>query len=322
MRLFRSYLHLPETARGAVTVLGNFDGLHRGHLAVIGQGAEIARTAGAPLAVLTFEPHPRRVFRPEAPPFRLTPLRIKERLLEAAGIDLLVIIHFEASFLRRDAGNFVSEVLVGGLGVRHVVAGEAFRFGHNRAGDMAALARLGQEHGFGVTGAGLMRDAEGEVLSSSRVRRALEQGRPREAALVLGRAWEIEGRVEAGQRLGRTLGFPTANIQLHDYLRPACGVYAVRAAIDSGSSPVWREGVANLGRRPTVDGVGERLEVHVFDVDEDFYGRHLRVQLIEYLRPEQRFDGLEALKAAIRADAATARRLLAGQGGAGPGGAG
>ncbi len=311
MRLFRSYLHLPETARGAVTVLGNFDGLHRGHLAVIGEGASIARRLDAPLAVLTFEPHPRRVFRPDDPPFRLTPLRIKERQCEAAGIDLLIIAHFDQTFLHRDAGNFVSEVLVSGLNVRHVVAGQAFRFGHHRTGDVALLTRLGQNYGFGVTGVGLMRDQDGNILSSTRIRQALQNGQPREAALVLGRAWEIAGRVETGARLGRTLGFPTANLSLSDYLRPAYGVYAVRAGIDSGLTTLWRNGVANLGRRPTVDGQEERLEVHLFDVDEDLYGQHLRVQLIDYLRPEQRFDSLDALKAAIAADAQAARRLFA-----------
>jgi riboflavin kinase/FMN adenylyltransferase len=188
MRLFRSYLHLPETARGAVVVLGNFDGLHRGHLAVIGQGAAIARTLGAPLAVLTFEPHPRSVFRPEEPPFRLTPLRIKERQLEAVGIDLLVIVHFDQAFLHRDAGNFVSEVLVGGLGIRHAVAGTAFHFGHHRTGDMALLAQLGQDYGFGVTGVGLMHDEGGAPLSSTRVRQALQSGRPR-VGLRPARGW-------------------------------------------------------------------------------------------------------------------------------------
>ena len=310
MRLFRSYLHLPETARGAVVVLGNFDGLHRGHLAVIGQGAAIARTLGAPLAVLTFEPHPRSVFRPEEPPFRLTPLRIKERQLEAVGIDLLVIVHFDQAFLHRDAGNFVSEVLVGGLGIRHAVAGTAFHFGHHRTGDMALLAQLGQDYGFGVTGVGLMHDEGGAPLSSTRVRQALQSGRPREAELVLGRAWEVVGRVETGARLGRTLGFPTANLSLGEYLRPALGVYAVRAGIDAGLATRWHNGVANFGRRPTVGGLDERLEVHLFDLDEDLYGKHLRVQLIDYLRPERRFDGLDALKAAIAADAAAARRCL------------
>jgi riboflavin kinase/FMN adenylyltransferase len=294
-----------------VAVLGNFDGLHRGHQGVIARGAALARDLGAPLSVLTFEPHPRRVFRPDDPPFRLTPLRIKERQLDALGVDVLVIAHFDAAFLHRSAENFVSEVLVGGLAARHVVAGDAFRFGHGRQGDMALLARLGREHGFDVTGVGLMLDEDGVALSSTRVRKALEGGRPREAAAVLGRAWEIEGRVEVGDRLGHILGFATANLSLADYLRPALGVYAVRAGIDSGQATQWRDGVANLGRRPTLDGQDERLEVHLFDVDEDLYGRHLRVRLIDYLRPERRFATLEALKAQIAVDVGRARDLLA-----------
>ncbi len=311
MRLFRSYLQLPDSVRGSVAVLGNFDGLHRGHQGVLGTGAALARELGAPLAVLTFEPHPRSVFRPDDAPFRLTPLRIKERQLEALGLDVLVIAHFDASFFHRSAESFVSEVLAGGLSVRHVVAGESFRFGHGRAGDMALLGRLGREHGFGATGVGLMLDEAGRALSSTRVRQALIEGRPREAAAVLGRAWEIEGRVEVGARLGHTLGFPTANLHLGEYLRPALGAYAVRAGIDAGLATQWHDGVANLGRRPTVGGLDERLEVHLFDVSEDLYGRHLRVQLIEYLRPEQRFAGLDALKSQIILDAANARRILA-----------
>lgn len=310
MRLFRSYLHLPETARGSVTVLGNFDGVHRGHQAVIGLGAGIARDIGAPLSVLTFEPHPRSVFRPDDPPFRLTPFRIKERQLEALGVDNLVVCHFDDGFRHRDAENFVEEVLAGGLGTRHAVAGDAFRFGHGRKGDMALLARLGAHHGFGATGVGLQRDAGGRPLSSTRVRDALTGGRPREAADVLGRPWEIEGRVEPGARLGRTLGFPTANLYVGEYLRPALGVYAVRAGVDAGLATVWHDGVANLGRRPTVRGDDERLEVHLFDLDEDLYGKHLRVQLIEFLRPERRFDGLDALKAQIGLDAEAARQAL------------
>jgi len=310
MRLFRSYLHLPDQVRGGVAVLGNFDGLHRGHQAVIGRGAEIARGLGVPLLVLTFEPHPRSVFRPQDPPFRLTPLRIKERQLEALGIDALVVCHFDEPFVRRSAENFVTEVLAGGLAPRHVVAGSDFRFGHRRTGDMALLARLGAGHGIAVTGVDLACDEDGLPLSSTRVRDALLGGRPHEAARVLGRAWEIEGRVEVGERVGRTLGFPTANLLVGEYLRPALGVYAVRAGVDAGLTTVWHGGVANLGHRPTVEGVGERLEVHLFDVDEDLYGKHLRVQLIEFLRPERRFAGLDALKVQIALDAAAARTIL------------
>lgn len=310
MRIFRSYLQLPDGARGAVAVLGNFDGLHRGHQEVIGRGRAIAAEAGLPLAVLTFEPHPRSVFRPDGPPFRLTPFRIKERQLEAFGVDILVVAHFDEAFLLRDAENFVSEILVGGLAARHVVAGADFHFGHRRGGSMESLARAGRERGFAVTAVGLIPDHTGAVLSSTRIRTALVEGRPRDAAFVLGRAWEIEGRVEPGARLGRSLGFPTANLHLGEYLRPRLGAYAVRAGIDSGLTTVWHDGVANLGRRPTVDGEDERLEVHLFDCSQDLYGRHLRVQLIDFLRPEQRFDSLDALKAQIGRDVLAAKAAL------------
>ena len=314
MRIFRSYLQLPASARGAVVVLGNFDGLHRGHQRVLGQGRTIADGSGLPLAVLTFEPHPRSVFRPDGAPFRLTPFRIKERQLEALGVDILVVAHFDEAFLARDAGNFIAEVLVGGLGVSHVVAGADFHFGHRRGGSMEMLAREGAARGFAVTAVPLMPDQTGAVLSSSRIRAALVEGRPRDAAFVLGRAWEIEGRVDPGARLGRTLGFPTANLSLGEYLRPRLGVYAVRAGIDSGLSTVWHDGVANLGRRPTVGGDDERLEVHLFAEAGDLYGRHLRVQLIDFLRPEHRFENLNALKAQIALDVVAAKAALAGGG--------
>ncbi len=310
MRIFRSYLQLPDSARGAVAVLGNFDGIHRGHQEVIGRGRAIARDSGLPLAVLTFEPHPRSVFRPDGAPFRLTPFRIKERHLEALGVDVLVVAHFDEPFLHREAGNFVTEVLIGGLAARHVIAGADFHFGHRRSGSMDFLEREGLEHGFAVTAVGLVPDHTGAVLSSTRIRTALIEGRPRDAAFVLGRAWELEGRVEAGAQLGRTLGFPTANLHLGEYLRPRFGVYAVRAGIDTGLSTVWHDGVANFGHRPTVDGTDERLETHLFDCTADLYGRHLRVQLIEFLRPEQRFESLDALKAQIAKDVLAAKAAL------------
>ena len=291
-------------------VLGNFDGLHLGHQAVIEQGASIACGLGAPLAVLTFEPHPRTVFRPHDAAFRLTPFRTRERQFEAMGIDLLVIAHFDAAFLHRSAENFITEILVGSLAVRHVVTGDGFRFGHQRNGDLALLARFGETHGFGVTSTGLRRDDTGRTLSSTRLREALIAGQPREAARVLGRPWEIEGRVELGDQRGRTIGFPTANLLVGEYLRPALGAYAVRAGVDAGLNTVWHDGVANLGRRPTVAGTDDRLEVHLFDVNENLYGKHLRVQLIEFLRPERRFDGLDALKQQIVLDSEAARQAL------------
>ncbi|QQP90928.1 bifunctional riboflavin kinase/FAD synthetase [Skermanella sp. TT6] len=311
MRLFRHYTDLPEDARGAVVALGNFDGVHSGHRIVIGTAADIARASGKPLAVLTFEPHPRSLFRPADAPFRLTPFRTKARHIEDLGVDLLFVIHFDQTFSQRTAQQFVDEVLLAGLGASHVVAGYDFVFGHKRGGDVGFLYQAARIADFGVTEVKPAADAAGGVFSSTRVRDLLAAGNPREAAVVLGRPWELEGRVEHGDQRGRTIGFPTANLELGEYLRPRYGVYAVRAGIDQGPQTVWTDGVANLGRRPTVDGLKELLEVHLFDFSGDLYGRHLRVQMIDFIRPERKFESFDALKQQILADAETARRLLA-----------
>lgn len=310
MRILLHYSELPEDLRGGVLVVGNFDGVHRGHRAVIATAADLARADGVPLGLLSFEPHPRQVFRPDDPPFRLTPMRAKARQLEGLGLDYLVIQRFDEPFRSKTAEAFIDEVLVGGLHARRVVAGQDFRFGRKRLGDLELIARNGQSRGLAVTAVDPVGSDTGIIHSSTRVREALAAGRPTEAAAMLGRPWEIEGRVEAGDRLARTIGFPTANLDLSDYLRPAFGVYAVQAGVDAGADTLWIPGVANLGRRPTVGGTLERLEVHLFDFSGDLYRRHLRVQLIEFLRPEQRFDGLEALKAQIRRDVEAARDVL------------
>jgi riboflavin kinase/FMN adenylyltransferase len=310
LRLFRHTDDLPEDARGAVLALGNFDGVHRGHQAVIGTAQRLARELGAPAGVVTFEPHPRSVFRKAEPHFRLSPFRVKARQLEALGLDLLVVCHFDDSFLHKSAVSFIEDDLVRGLAIRHAVCGSDFLFGHKRAGDAALLERYGATHGFGVTAVGPVTDPRGGVYSSTRVRDALLAGNTREAAHLLGHFWEIEGRVEHGEQRGRTIGFPTANIELGEYLRPAFGVYAVRAGVDHGPDTVWRDGVANLGLRPTVGGTVERLEAHLFDFAGDLYGQHLRVQLIEHIRAERKFDSFDDLKAQIIQDAEAARRAL------------
>jgi len=317
MRLFLHWTDLPPAVCGGVVVIGNFDGLHRGHRAVIDHAAAIARREGLPLTLLTFEPHPRVLFQPDQPPFRLTPLRAKVRLAEQLGLQALVALRFDRTLAQRPAEWFVDAVLLGGLKARHVVAGQDFRFGRQRQGSLALVAERGRALGVGVSAVAPQTDAGGQVYSSTLVRQALVAGRPGEAAALLGHWWEIEGRVEPGEQRGRVLGFPTANLGLGDYLRPALGAYAVRAGVDQGLGTIWRDGVANLGRRPTVGGLDERLEVHLFDFSGDLYRRHLRVQLIEFIRPEQRFDNLEALRQAIAGDAAAARRRLAGEAPAG-----
>jgi riboflavin kinase/FMN adenylyltransferase len=310
MRVFR---HTTATGadRGAVVAVGNFDGVHRGHQAVIAAAKQVAQDVAAPFAVLTFEPHPRSVFQPGAPPFRLTPFRAKSRALENLGVDLLFTLHFDLDFAQKSAEDFVAEALVAGLGVRQVVVGYDFVFGNRRRGTPELLKAEGQKQGFGVSVVAPVAGSGGVAYSSTQIRELLVAGQPREAAALLSRPWEIEGRVETGDRLGRTIGFPTANIALADYLRPAAGVYAVRAGVEAGAATRWFDGAANLGWRPTVGGTDLRLEAHLFDFDGDLYGQHLRVAFIERLRPEQRFDGLEALKAQIAADCQKARAILA-----------
>ncbi len=309
MRVFRQFRGLPADARGAVTALGNFDGVHGGHRAVIAACRELAR--GAPLAALTFEPHPRSYFRPDEPSFRLTTLRGKLYQLEPLGLDLLYVLDFDDAMAARAPEAFAREVLAEGLGVAHAVVGDDFRFGRARAGRPADLAAFGRRLGFAVTVLADVIAPDGVGYSSTRVREHLAAGQPREAARLLGRPWEIDGEVRAGRRLGRTIGFPTANLGLGELLTPAHGVYAVRAGLEEASGWVWRDGVANLGVRPTVDGEQLAFEVHIFDFAEDIYGRTLRVRMLDFIRPERRFDGLDALKAQIAADCATARERLA-----------
>ena len=293
--------------RGAALAVGNFDGLHLGHRAVIGEAGTIARAAGLPWAVLTFEPHPRRVFNPATDPFRLTPFRRKARLVEEMGVDCMIVLRFDREFSERSAQSFVRDVLLDGLGAAHVVSGYDFVFGHRRQGNCELLLRLGKEHGFGFTAHQALEDENGDVYSSTRVRDFLRGADPVAAGKILGRAFEIEGRVVPGDGRGHDLGFPTANVHLGDYLRPATGIYAVRAGLENGS---WHDGAASLGTRPTFGGEDLVLEVHMFNFHEDLYGRRLRVNMVEYLREEEKFDGIGPLKAKIAEDCERARRIL------------
>lgn len=311
MRIFRHYTELPEDARGAVVAIGNFDGVHLGHQAVIAAARHEADRRHVPCAVLTFEPHPRSFFQPSSPSFRLTPFRIKARHLEILGVDELIVLHFDRAFSQRSAGAFVDEILAGGLAASHIVTGFDFVFGHGRAGNAEFLARAARRCGFGYTRVAPVEMRPGEPFSSTRIRDCLSAGHPRKAAELLGRPWEIEGRVETGARRGRDIGFPTANVPLGEYLHPARGVYAVQAGVDEGGGTRWVDGVANLGRRPTFDGTDVLLEVHLFDFAGDLYGKHLRVKLVDYIRPEKKFDGIRELRAQIAADCGSARRMLA-----------
>ncbi|MGH7055147.1 MAG: bifunctional riboflavin kinase/FAD synthetase [Stellaceae bacterium] len=300
--------------RGAVLAMGNFDGVHRGHAALIGMVRERARGAGQPSAVLTFEPHPRSVFFPASDPFRLTPFRVKERELDRLGVALLYVQHFDLAFAAKSAETFIADVIVAAIGASHVFVGYDASFGAGRRGTPEVLRIEGERHGFGVTVLDPVRGSDAGLYSSTHIRELLKAGKPRAAALALGRHWEIDGRVAEGDKRGRTIGFPTANLGLGEYLRPAFGVYAVRVSGDGPDDPLGGrliDGVANIGLRPTVGGLVPRLEAHLFDIDCNLYGRHLRVALVEFLRPERKFSGLDALKAQIAEDAAHARALLA-----------
>jgi riboflavin kinase/FMN adenylyltransferase len=309
MRVLRHYTDVPAEARGAVVAIGNFDGIHRGHRAVIGEAARIAVAADAPLAVLTFEPHPRSYFNPDAPAFRLTPMRGKAHQLEALGAEVLFVLHFDEALAAMPATDFVDQVIVRGIGARHLVVGYDFVFGHKRLGNTELLAQLSEHHGFALEVVAPVAQGD-EICSSSRIRQALRDADPRLAAGLLGRRWEIEGRVGPGDKRGHQLGYPTANLALDDYLEPALGIYAVRAGLELDGELVWRDAVANLGRRPTFGGTDVILEVHLFDFAGDLYGQHMRVAFVDYIRPEEKFDDIEDLKAQMAADCDVARRLL------------
>lgn len=301
-----SWRDIPRKARGATVALGNFDGVHLGHVAVV-RAAHAARP-DLPLAALTFEPHPREHFRPDDPPFRLTLLPAKAAALRAVGARIVYALRFDAAFAAMTAESFVEEVLFRGIDAKHLACGPDFAFGNRRGGDVAFLAREAEKRGIGLSVVQPVTNADG-VISSTRIRRLLQDGYPERAAHELGRPWEVRGTVVHGDKLGRTLGWPTANIWLGRHLEPARGVYAVRVAMPDGTVC---DGVANVGRRPTLGGDPEtRLETYVFDFDGDLYGQEIGVRLVGFIRPDAKFSGLEELTEAIAQDAAEARRILA-----------
>ncbi len=298
---------VPPRYRGAIVALGNFDGFHLGHQAVVGRAIAHARAEGRPAIVGTFDPHPQRYFRPDSPWFRLTTMDQRQRLFAEAGADAMLVFPFDAALAALSARAFAEERLVGLLGVGGVVTGGDFTFGKGREGDVATLAALGAELGYSAEVVPPV-ELDGETVSSSRIRAHLREGRPRAAARLLTRPFAIEGVVQPGDRVGRTLGYPTANLSMANYLRPAYGIYAVRGRLADGRR---LDGVASLGIRPTFEPPVELLEPFFFDFSGDLYGQGLEVQLIDYLRPEAKFDSLDALKAQMAEDAERARALLA-----------
>jgi riboflavin kinase/FMN adenylyltransferase len=307
LTIAHDWRNLPRDERGASVALGNFDGLHKGHQSVIAAAVAFARKSGVRAGVISFEPHPRRFFQPDAAPFRVMGPAQQVRALEALDVDILYLLPFDAAMASMSDRTFAHDVLAKGLGVRHVSAGFDVTFGKDRAGSGEALQRYGREFGFGVTIVERMATLEGVKYSSTEARRAVTDGRPEEVVEILGRPFAIEGEVMHGDQRGRLLGFPTANIGLGDYVRPAFGVYAVRVRLPDGRR---FDGVANIGRRPTVNGEDERLEVHLFDFDGDLYGQTLDVELVAHIRPEQKFPNLDALKDRIAKDANAAKAIL------------
>ena len=298
---------VPAPYRGGIVALGNFDGFHAGHQAVVGKAIARARAEQRPALVATFDPHPARFFRPDLPPFRLTDLDQRQALLAEAGADAMLVFNFDAAFAAVTAAEFVTDHLASRIGAAGVVTGEDFTFGKDRSGTVETLKLLGQANRMSVDIATSVTDAEG-VISSTRIREALAAGDCATATRLLTRPYAIRGAVEHGDKRGRALGFPTANMGLGDYLRPRFGVYAVRVRLPDGKAA---QGVANLGVRPMFADGREILESWLFDFDGDLYGQCLEVALIARIRDEQHFDGLEALVAQVRRDAEMARQLLA-----------
>ncbi|MCF8496131.1 MAG: bifunctional riboflavin kinase/FAD synthetase [Alphaproteobacteria bacterium] len=306
MRVFENLADIPEDARGSVLAIGNFDGVHRGHAVLLARARDIAREAGAPLAVLTFEPHPRCLFRPDDPPFRLTPPDLKRGALAAQGVDILISLPFDWAFASRSAENFVEEILLGVLAPRHIVVGEDFRFGQLRKGSVETLRAAG----LGVSGIGPVADEAGAVISSSRVRDALRHGDLAATKKMLGRDWEIRGSVVRGDQRGRELGYPTANFPLGDIVHPAYGIYAARVRVEGEEA--WRDAAVNIGIRPMFAVEQARVESYIFDFKSDIYGNMLRVRPIQFLRGEAKFPTMEALVSQMDEDCRQAREILDG----------
>ena len=307
MRIHRDTTYLDDADRGATVAIGNFDGVHLGHQAVLRQAAQAAE---APLGVVTFEPHPREYLMPEAGPFRLMNAEARANRLEKLGVVHLYELAFNAALAALSPEAFARDILAERLGLAHVTVGRDFCFGHGRAGSAADLVGFGARFGFGVTIAELV-ETGGIEVSSTQIRAALAEGRPRDAAMMLGHQHRIEGVVEQGDQRGRDLGYPTANMSITGLHPPKFGVYAVKVDVLTGDNAGRYDGVASLGVRPMFGENIPNFETHVFDFRGDLYGAQLSVALVEYLRPEEKFDGLEALITQMDADSAQARAILA-----------
>lgn len=306
MRTIRDYTFIDPQDRGASVAIGNFDGVHLGHQSVI----DLARKGDGPLGVLTFEPHPREYFAPDAPPFRLMGHEARANRLAKLGVERLYELNFNAALASLTPEEFARNVIADGLGLTHVVVGADFCFGKGRAGNSADLQRFGAEMGFDVTIATLLEGDDGQV-SSTAIRTALTEGRPRDAAAMLGHWHRIDGPVIGGEQRGRDLGYPTANMSIEGLHPPRFGVYAVLVDVLDGPHRGHYHGAASLGVRPMFQGEVPNIETFLFDFSGDLYGADLSVALVEYLRPEETFDSLEAFIAQMDADCDRARTILA-----------
>jgi riboflavin kinase/FMN adenylyltransferase len=311
MRVFRHFRDVPDGFKGGIIAIGNFDGVHRGHQALMAEARSLAAERNTIFGVLAFEPHPQEFFRPGTECFRLTPFRTKARLIGEQGADAMFALAFDAEMATKTAQDFILSVLIEGLGAGAVVVGADFRFGKGRAGNTAVLAYMGEMEGLGVTVFSPIEDERHGKISSSRIRAALKSGRPEEATQLLGHSWTIESRVEHGDGRGRTIGVPTANMHIDGYLAPAFGVYAVRATVMDDDRPAsCHDGVANFGIRPMFEVEQPLIETYLFDFSGDLYGKHLAVEFVAYLRPEEKFPDLGALKKQIERDVEAARAAL------------
>lgn len=310
MRTYTTWTGLGADEKGAAVAIGNFDGVHIGHQAVIDIARAQAAKIGAPLGIVTFEPHPRQVFAPDAPAFRLMSAETKAHRLEKLGVNRLYQIEFDKALSSLTPQEFARDVIAGGLGVTHVVVGKDFCFGKGRAGTAADLVAFGKQMGFGVTLSDLI-ETRGQEVSSTNIRNALSEGKPRDAAAMLGHWHRIDGPVEHGEKRGRALGFPTANMSITDLHPPRFGIYAVKVDILGGPHAGTYDGAASIGVRPMFGENLANLESFIFDFDGDLYDTHLSVALVDYLRPEQQFDGIDALIAQMKDDCARAREILA-----------
>ena len=308
IRVIKNLSEIANDDKNTVAAVGNFDGVHLGHRKIIEHAKTIADRVGARPSVLTFEPHPRALFQTDGVPFRLSTSVSKARALSETGIDLIFELQFDQTFAQLSAEEFVIKVLKNRLQLNHVVCGYDFVFGHRRRGTAEILETLGSQVGIGVTTIPAVSEKDGAVYSSTRVRQCLAEGDPIGASELLGRPWSFSACVETGDQRGRTIGFPTCNLRLHDLVQPSHGVYAVFVQIENEGK--WLPGVANFGRRPTVNDRGALFEVNLFDIERDLYNKRLTVCIMDFIRPELKFDGLDALKTQIALDAASARAIL------------